>query len=209
MPVYAYLHCRPDDSPFYVGKGSGRRANIMVRKYNPYHNAIVNKYGKKNILIGKLECSSSDIAYQLEAGLIKCLQRSGIKLSNLNAGGVGAPDPSVETRRKLSESHKSQKMAPQTRIALFMANTGRVPTENQRRKIGVANKGKPGLRGIMSPNARAICGVHPVYGNKTWGTVASAAKELGLIRTNLARCLRRGDIVNRGKAKGWKFRYVK
>jgi hypothetical protein len=33
---YTYLHCKPDGTPFYVGKGSGKRSNFMYDR-NPHH----------------------------------------------------------------------------------------------------------------------------------------------------------------------------
>jgi hypothetical protein len=50
---YAYIHCKPDGTPFYVGKGSGDRFRVSGAR-NPYYRRTVNKYGAKNILIGTL-----------------------------------------------------------------------------------------------------------------------------------------------------------
>ena len=63
--IYAYIHCKPDGIPFYVGKGKYRRATYLGER-NQHHKNIVNKYGPANILKGKLECSSDAIAYELE-----------------------------------------------------------------------------------------------------------------------------------------------
>ena len=48
---------------------------------------------------------------------------------------------SLETRNKLSISHKGKPMLPQTREALRNANLGRKCTEETKRKIGESNKG--------------------------------------------------------------------
>lgn len=74
---------------FYVGKGSCRRAR-SVKHRNKYHASIVSKHGEDNILIGTLECSNEQTAFELEKGLIKCLTRSGVKLANMTIGGEGA-----------------------------------------------------------------------------------------------------------------------
>ncbi len=84
---YAYIHCKPDGSPFYVGKGKGGRAYEFKRPRNPYYANTVAKYGTP--LVGKLDCSSEEIAFELEKGLIKCLRRMGVKLTNLTDGGDG------------------------------------------------------------------------------------------------------------------------
>ena len=84
----AYLHCRPDGTPFYVGKGTHKRMRSLETR-NPYHGNIVKKHGKDNILVGGLECSSEETALELEKGLIKCLKRMGIQLANMTDGGEG------------------------------------------------------------------------------------------------------------------------
>lgn len=86
---YAYVHARPDGRVFYVGKGHGKRAQHL-RKRSDYHQNVINKYGAENILIGKLDCSSEKIAFDLEKGLIKCLMRMGVVLVNQTLGGEGA-----------------------------------------------------------------------------------------------------------------------
>ncbi len=85
----AYMHARPDGRIFYVGKGTSMRVSKIERSHNPHHSNIVAKYGRENILVGKMECSSESIAFELEKGLIKCLRRSGVDLVNLSEGGEG------------------------------------------------------------------------------------------------------------------------
>jgi len=84
----AYLHCRPDGTPFYVGKGTVTRMNRMCTR-NPYHTNITDKHGRGNILKGFMECSTEQIAFDLEMGIIKCLKRMGVRLANMSDGGEG------------------------------------------------------------------------------------------------------------------------
>jgi len=124
----AYIHCKPDGTPFYVGKGKDNRWDYLSSSWrNNYHKNIVNKYGKENILKGKLDCSTEQIAFDLEKGFIKCLKRQGVKLANLTDGGEGMSglSPSEETRKKLSLAFK-----------------GKPKTFEHNQKVGIANKGK-------------------------------------------------------------------
>jgi hypothetical protein len=171
MLAYAYLHCRPDGSPFYVGKGKLRRVNNLTER-NPYHAAIVSKYGQKNILIGKLACSSDQIAYSLEKGFIKCLRRSGIKLANFTDGGEGGSNPCEETRKRLSEAAKRRGISEATHIAKVKAKTGvplseetkaklrarvgRVFSEEHRKNISVSAK-KRGMSPLILEAAHKAC----------------------------------------------------
>ena len=110
---YAYLHARPTTCTaagiFYVGKGSGGRGNDLFR-VNQHHRNIVAKHGAKNILVGKLECSSEDVAFELEKGLIKCLRRMQVTLCNRTSGGEGVPGytRTAEWREQHSQTMKGR-----------------------------------------------------------------------------------------------------
>lgn len=121
----AYLHCRPDGTPFYVGKGTDARMNRTDGR-NPYHTSIVNKYGAANILKGFIKCSTEQIALDLEIGIIKCLKRMGIKLSNMTDGGDGV---------------SGYKHTEQTKLANGLMTKGRKVFQETRDKISRGLKG--------------------------------------------------------------------
>ena len=137
---YAYIHAKPDGTPFYAGKGNGRRLNMFHRR-NQHHKNIVEKYGRRNILIGRLDCSDESIAFDLEMGLIKCIKRMGIELTNLTDGGHGPSGLIVtpEQRAKIS--------------ATLTGRPGRPWTEEAKAKVGAANRGKK-----RTPEQRAKMG---------------------------------------------------
>ena len=137
---YAYIHAKPDGTPFYAGKGQGRRL-LMFHKRNQHHKNVVAKYGRKNILIGKLDCSDESTAFDLEMGLIKCIKRMGIELTNLTDGGHGVSGLMVtpEQRAKIS--------------ATLTGRPGRPWTEEAKAKVGAANRGKK-----RTPEQRAKMG---------------------------------------------------
>ena len=138
---YAYIHCKPDGIPFYVGKGKIRRVKYFGER-NPHHAAIVQKYGANNLLVGMFECSSEEIAYSLEMGLIKCLKRSNIKLCNFTAGGDGGRNPTPETRKRLSEAAKKRGVSNACHAAKVAAKTGKPLSEEQKIKLRKAALGK-------------------------------------------------------------------
>ena len=120
---YAYLHCRPNGTPFYVGKGTANRVT-RTHARNKHYGHITSKYGRENILIGSLECSSDAIAFELEKGLIKCFRRMGVDLANYNDGGEGFIQGNIpwnkgktgllsdEARAKISAAAKEQMKDP-------------------------------------------------------------------------------------------------
>lgn len=141
MLRYAYIHCKPDGTPFYVGKGAFRRTKNLSDR-NPHHKAVVAKYGKENILIGRMECSSHQIAYDLEFGIIKCLKRMGIELCNFTAGGEGGKEPCEQTRERLSEAAKKRGVSIACQEARNKAKKGKPLSEEHKEKLRLALKGK-------------------------------------------------------------------
>ena len=131
---FAYLHCKPDGTPFYVGKGALRRAKYLGER-NDYHKSVVNKYGRRNILIGMLACSDHETAYELERGLIKRLRAMGISLANFTAGGDGGKDPCPETRKRLSEAAKARGVSEECRKASVSSKKGKPLSKEQKDKI--------------------------------------------------------------------------
>lgn len=85
---YAYVHAKPDGRVFYVGKGKGKRSHELKSR-GVYHQRVIDKVGAENVLIGKLACSSEQIAFDLEKGLIRCFRRMGTSLTNATDGGEG------------------------------------------------------------------------------------------------------------------------
>lgn len=140
MTSYAYIHCKPDGTPFYVGKGALRRAKYLGER-NPHHQATVNKYGKANILVGMLECSTDNIAYDLERGIIKCLRRQDIQLTNFTDGGEGTSNPTPETRKRLSEAAKKRGVSEACHQARVIAKTGKPLSEEQKKKQSETMRG--------------------------------------------------------------------
>jgi len=141
MTSFAYIHCKPNGIPFYVGKGALRRVKYLGER-NPYHKSTVEKYGKENILIGKLECSSDAIAFELEKGLIKCLKASGIKLTNFTDGGEGTSNPTPETRKRLSEAAKKRGISEACKEAKVKALKGKPLSENHKNLLKLRQTGK-------------------------------------------------------------------
>jgi len=159
---YAYVHARPDGSIFYVGKGSGNRAKKLTRRTNAHHKNILAKHGRKNILVGVMECSDEATAFELERGLIACLKRMDVSLVNRTEGGEGCVGLVVteEQKQKISAALKGRPRGPvskETGVRISAAKTGfkysaesrekmrqsalgRVASEETRRKLSEAAK---------------------------------------------------------------------
>jgi hypothetical protein len=126
---YVYEHWRPDtDTCFYVGKGKGRRANVMYSRNN-HHTHIQKKLAGKGMCVEVrlvAEGLSEEEAFAIEVERIAFWLGEDIDLANLTSGGEGGADPSEETRTKMRQAkigktltaeHK-KKIAESTKVAL-------------------------------------------------------------------------------------------
>lgn len=155
---YAYIHARPNTIDaygiFYVGKGKGKRYKQMTYR-NRHHQSIINKHGAENILTGKIECSSEEIAFELEKGLIKCFRRMGVKLANQTDGGEGAcghtRSEELKAAMRGNQYAKGNKLSVKHREAIRKAQMGNKHTKGVKlssehlAKISAALKGRPGI----------------------------------------------------------------
>lgn len=154
MSFYAYVHVRPGadaNGAFYVGKGRGRRSHDFARR-NPYHQRIIDKHGPENIEVARLDCSDEATAFELERGLIKCLRRMGVSLTNVTEGGEGVSGlrHSSEAKAKMSKTRKGREHKTETkakmsegRLGERNAFFGQTHSEEAKSKISKTKKANP------------------------------------------------------------------
>lgn len=151
MNYFAYVHAKPktinSSGIFYVGKGKGKRhLDLMAR--NRFHGFVTDKHGKSNILIGKIDCSSEEIAFELEKGLIKCLRRAGVDLTNMTDGGDGSSGyvmpQAVKDKMSIAikEVHKRPGYKAAKREETKRISTERWASDEYRDRVCAAMKGK-------------------------------------------------------------------
>lgn len=132
---YVYLHLRASDgTPFYVGKGRGKRA-WSVKSRNSYWHNVVSKHGLE-VHIAANGLTEKE-AFAIE---ISTISMFGIdNLTNLTAGGEGSGglSPSEETRLKISKANSNPSQA--TRERKRIAATGRKLSEESRAKLSKRN----------------------------------------------------------------------
>ena len=149
---YTYIHCKPDLTPFYVGKGTFKRCHNFSRR-NIWHKRIVKKYGKKNIQIIIHKKDSEESAFRSEIRLIRLFRSAGVELCNLTDGGEGVSGckslvghkVSMETREKLSKALKGKKKPPRSvehRKKISVIQKGKKVSEDQKIKQSLAMIGK-------------------------------------------------------------------
>lgn len=142
---YTYLHCKPDGTPFYVGKGCRNRSKLIYRKHNRHYDNIVAKYGKNNILIYVFPCDSEEQAFADEIQQIAQLRAAGYQLSNKTDGGEGISgftfSQPMSARIKISISligntrGLGYKHTPAEIEKIRLTSTGRIFSDAHRQKI--------------------------------------------------------------------------
>ena len=214
---YAYVHCRPDNSVFYVGKGDARRANTIANKKqrNNYHQKVVAKYGVDNISVGLIECSSEKIAFELEAGLIKCLKRMGVKLTNMTEGGEGQSGvkQSKEWIEKRTKKQIGSSRSEETKNKIRNKHLGKKVSEETKTKLSAIFKARPlsanflaaqkGRFGKANPHAKPVVGVSPDGEIRIFETRTQAAQHVLGDVSKVTRAVKTGM-----KHKRWLFKEV-
>lgn len=148
---YTYLHCKPDGTPFYVGKGCDRGRYKRSHKLNCrglHHKNIVTKYGRKNIGIFVFHCISESQALADEMQQISQLRREGYALCNISDGGDQPPSMlgrklSPETCAKMSTARMGNKNSLGKKLPPF--------TVDHRAKIAASMIGNKHSSGIKRP----------------------------------------------------------
>lgn len=152
---YTYIHCKPDGTPFYVGKGRLNRAKYLSHRRNDHHKKIVAKYGKENIGVFIFPCDSEAQALADEMQHIAQLRKEGYELANYTDGGEGHSGLkwSEERRQKAlgrPSWNKGLKMPAESRANMSAALVGNKravghtfkDTEETRAKKSAAQKAR-------------------------------------------------------------------
>lgn len=149
---YIYLHCKPDGTPFYVGKGCDKRSHAIACGRNAHHKRIVKKYGRANIGIFVFYCESERQALDDEVSTIKQLRSDGYILANCSDGGEGTVGykHTEAARMKMSAAKKGRqspllgrKASAEARARQSAARKGNVQLAEHCRKLNAANAARP------------------------------------------------------------------
>jgi hypothetical protein len=212
MSYYVYAHTKPDQTVFYVGKGTRGRA-WSTHGRNTHWQRTVAKYGHKVVLLA--EGLTQEQAIEEEAAIIAHFKPFGALVNILDRGDISPTcNPEVaakvsiaasrwQTGRKLSESHRAN---------VVKNNPWR---GKERLEHSAAMKAKGLIAGAKNPfygqgarqkgalncMATAVVGEHTTHGQKRWETLKAAADELGVTLQAISQAIRK-----HGRSKGWFFR---
>jgi phosphosulfolactate synthase (CoM biosynthesis protein A) len=162
---YTYMWLRYDGTPYYIGKGSGRRAFIGAAR------RIHKPLDKARILIQEFPDEQS--AFAAEKFLISYYGRLDLEtgcLRNLTDGGEGPSGfiAAPETRRKISESKKN--LSPESRLRMSLSH----------RDQKISAEHVAALRsGFENMSEESRLKMENGYKNSTYVRTAEHAKKIG------------------------------
>jgi len=135
---YTYLWLREDGTPYYVGKGSGRRA------FTSTAHGVFRPEQLNRILVQEQPCEVD--AFEVEKFLICYYGRLDLGtgcLRNRTDGGDGASG--YKYTEELRQIRRNHRHTPETRRKMKAVHTGHVGvhhTDETRQKISAVHKGK-------------------------------------------------------------------
>ena len=150
---YTYVLSRPDGTPFYVGKGHGKRYLACGGNQHAQniYKKIIEEDGKVGLTIIYAR-RGEDEALAREKVLIRWYGRADQgrgSLVNLTDGGDGLSNPSIEIRAKMRIAKKIRPVRSEFR-------PGHQPSPEARIKMSIASKGHPPNSGSFKPGRSTL-----------------------------------------------------
>ena len=221
MSYCVYRHIRLDkNTPFYVGKGTKKRANWRHQRNVYWHN-IVEKHGYIVEIIK--ECLTEERAFEKEKEFIALYKKYGWCEANFTDGGEGASGRvlSEESKLKMSKSHLGKKPWNKGKTHIYSEATllkMRIASKenyaNKREVLKEANIGntyrkdkkhstETKLKISKTKNSKYFSVFKENIFVGTWLSQAECAQKLGLQRTLINACLKN----RRDNHKKYTFKY--
>jgi len=153
---YTYAYLRKDGTPYYIGKGSGKRLYRSGGRpcNSPPKNRII--FLKQNI--------TEEEAFKHEIYMIAVFGRKDLRtgiLHNRTNGGDGSSGAirSIELRQKISSSLKGRTFTREHLEKISIANRGRVVSEETKNKLSIINKGKTMSKETREKLSKSLKGI--------------------------------------------------
>jgi hypothetical protein len=212
MTYYVYAHVKPDNTVFYIGKGTRARA-WSTHGRNTHWQRTVAKYGYSVQLLA--DGLTQEQAVEEEALIIAHFKPFGALVNILDRGDISPTcNPEVAAKVSIAASRwqKGRTLSESHRQAVSQNH----PWRGKKRPEHAALMREKGLlagdknpfygqgdrqRGAANHMATAVIGVHLEHGEKRWDTLKAAADTLGVSLQAVSRA-----ICKQGRSKGWLFR---
>lgn len=212
MTYYVYAHVKPDQTVFYVGKGTRARAWSQHGRNERWKRTVAKHGYSVTLLVDQL---TQEQAVEEEAAIIAYFKPFGSLVNILERGDVSpTSNPEIAAkvsaaasrwqrgrtlsaahRVKISENHAWKGRSRPGHSALMKAKGLIAGEKNPFYGAGAQQKGS------LNHMATAVIGVHKEYGEKRWDTLRAAADELCVTIQAISQAIRKN-----GRSKCWAFR---
>jgi hypothetical protein len=199
---YTYAYLREDGTPYYIGKGKGKRA------YHP-HNRHAKCPPPERILFLKKNLTEEE-AIKHEIYLIAVLGRKDLGkgiLHNFTDGGEGASGliRTEEWKKAHSERMSGEKNPQYGKTGEKSHSYGSTHTEEWKQ---TQSERMSGRTGVLHHNSKAVIAIKPDGTELNFGSTREASRELGIDQSDLNnKYLKIGNVLKKGKFEGWRFVY--
>jgi hypothetical protein len=172
---YTYAFLREDKTPYYIGKGRGKRIYSKNRAIKPPKD-------KSRIIFLKKNLTEAE-AFKHEVYIIFVLGRKDLgtgTLRNLTNGGEGSSGhiKSEESKKKIGGAQSGKTLTEKTKKKMSVAKSGVPKTEEWKQAMSEKMSGRS--MGALHPRSRAIIAIKPDGTELHFGGVSEAARELGI-----------------------------
>ncbi len=153
MKIAVYAHYKPDNTVFYIGKGTERRVYSKCSRTKYWKN-VVNKYGYTAKVLAYWETEKE--AFEHEKFLILCFKDLKHPLVNLTNGGEGTSGFKwkKESKEKLSNSRKGMKFSKEHIEKIRTSKSGVKHTSETLEKMRQTRK-----NGTYNSKPIEVCGM--------------------------------------------------
>lgn len=184
---YTYAYLREDRTPYYIGKGTGKRiydnkgrpcgkpkdkSRIIFLKQNltekdafKHEIYMIDVFGRKDLGTGILHNRTD--GGEGVSGLVVS-EETKRKISEANKGKI-KPPRSKEHKRKISELKKGKSLSEETRRKISETKKGALVSEETRRKLSDVGKGRIVSEESRKKQSESMKGENNhAYGKKWW-----------------------------------------
>jgi len=205
MQFCTYAHYKPDNSIFYIGKGSHKRAYSPAGR-NVVWNRIVKKHGEFKVEI-LAQWPTEQEAFEHEIFLIDTFQKMGYQLANIAKGGMGSTGFRHTNEHKANLSLQMKANNPMANVELREKQKMAVQSAMQRPDVKrKQSANRIGMK-FSESHIESLKNCHPtkpcVINGVEYKSLMEASRQLGIRHGTLHRWLNRPEIK-----RGSKYAYL-
>jgi hypothetical protein len=196
---YIYAHTKPDNTIFYIGKGSIKRA-YDAKGRNVYWNRIANKYGFNTVLLSEHE--DEEEAFKEEISVINHFKKFNC-LTNIAEGGMGSKGFRHTEEFKIRSAAKMKEENPMHDPEIRIKQQENLKKAMQRPEIRLKQKNARIGKKLSESHVESLRKCHPmkvcIINGIEYESLMEASRKLGIRHGTLFRWLNNQNVKHNKK----------